>query len=91
MDKGIQSNGHVEPGISLRMGPVEQMDVDGPDYQTSHVNGTSTVKRKSRGSLSKGKTYKEPTSSEDDDDEPLVRISHSLKLVLSDFWTEQAS
>ena len=57
-----KTNGHVAPGVSVRMGPVEdQMDVDKP------ANGT---KRKT--SMTNGKTYKE--ASESDDDAPLVRL-----------------
>lgn len=65
MDKQVPSNGHVEPGISIRMGPVDKMDVDAP-------NGNANGKRKSRGSIPTGKSYKEQSSSEDDDDKPLV-------------------
>jgi len=67
MDKQIPSNGHVEPGVSIRMGPVEEMDIDAPP-----ANGTSNGKRKARNSLTNGKTYKEASSS-DEDDKPLVR------------------
>ncbi|KAF2186974.1 hypothetical protein K469DRAFT_705518 [Zopfia rhizophila CBS 207.26] len=62
MDKEIPSNGHVEPGLSIRMGPVEDMDVDTP-LTNGNVNG----KRKARSSLSNGKSYKEEGSSEEDD------------------------
>jgi DNA topoisomerase-1 len=64
MDKQVPSNGHVEPGISIRMGPVDDMDVDAP-------NGNANGKRKSRGSIPTGKSYKEQSSSEEDD-KPLV-------------------
>ncbi|KAF2806047.1 DNA topoisomerase 1 [Mytilinidion resinicola] len=63
MDKEDPSNGHVEPGVSIRMGPVEEMDVDTPALPNGHTNG----KRKSRGSTTNGKTYKEASSSSDDD------------------------
>jgi DNA topoisomerase-1 len=65
MDAEVPSNGHVEPGISIRMGPVDdddKMDVDAPE-----TNG----KRKSRSSVTNGKSYKDASSSEDDD-KPLV-------------------
>ncbi|KAJ4316924.1 DNA topoisomerase 1 [Neodidymelliopsis sp. IMI 364377] len=65
MDKQVPSNGHVEPGISIRMGPVDDMDVD--------TNGNANGKRKSRGSIPTGKSYKEQSSSEDDDDKPLSK------------------
>ncbi len=70
MDKQLPANGHVEPGISIRMGPVDDMDVDAP-------NGTANGKRKSRGSIPTT-SYKEQSGSEDDDDKPLVgaRLVH---------------
>jgi hypothetical protein len=68
MDKQVPSNGHVEPGISIRMGPVDNMDVDTPA-----TNGNANGKRKARGSLTNGKTYKDASSSEEDD-KPLVCI-----------------
>ena len=68
MDKIAPSNGHVEPGISIRNGPVEEMDVDKPEE--AQTNGLANGKRKARASLSNGKTYKEASDSEDD--QPLV-------------------
>ena len=64
MDKQLPANGHVEPGISIRMGPVDAMNVDMP-------NGTASAKRKSRGSIPTA-SYKEQSGSDDDDDKPLV-------------------
>lgn len=64
MDKQLPANGHVEPGISIRMGPVDKIDVDAP-------NGMANGKRKSRGSIPTT-SYKEQSGSEDDDDKPLV-------------------
>jgi DNA topoisomerase-1 len=61
------SNGHVEPGISIRMGPVDDsMDVDAPE-----TNGNANGKRKARSSITNGKSYKDASSSEEDD-KPLV-------------------
>ena len=68
LDKEFPSNGHVEPGVSIRMGPVEEMEVDTPT-----TNGNLNGKRKARSSITNGKSYKEETS--DEDDEPLVRSS----------------
>ncbi|KAF1912517.1 eukaryotic DNA topoisomerase I [Ampelomyces quisqualis] len=62
MDKQIPSNGHVEPGISIRMGPVDDMDVDVPA-----TNGGANGKRKARNSIPNGKSYKDASSSEEDD------------------------
>lgn len=66
LDKEVPSNGHVEPGISIRMGPVEDMDVDEPA-----TNGNANGKRKARSSITNGKSYKHESSEEDD--KPLVR------------------
>jgi len=66
MDKEVPSNGHVEPGISIRMGPVDAMDVDEPA-----TNGNANGKRKARSSITNGKSYKDNSSSEEDD-KPLV-------------------
>lgn len=64
MGDALPSNGHIEPGVSVRNGPMEEMDVD--------MNGTSNGKRKSRGSLGKTVSYAEADSS-GEDDKPLVR------------------
>lgn len=66
LDRELPSNGHVEPGVSIRMGPVDEMDVDSPA-----TNGAVNGKRKARSSITNGKSYKEESS--DDDDKPLVR------------------
>jgi len=65
MDKELPSNGHVAPGISIRMGPVDDMDIDPPA-----TNGNA--KRKARNSMTNSKTYKDASGSEDDT-KPLVR------------------
>ncbi|CAI6281410.1 unnamed protein product [Periconia digitata] len=83
MDKQLPSNGHVEPGVSIRMGPVEDMDVDPP--AAANANG----KRKSRGSLTNGRTYKEESSEEDD--KPISkrrRTSQQAKKVAPDSDSE---
>ena len=65
MDKQVQSNGHVEPGISMAMGPVQDMDVDKPA-----MNGVTHGKRKA--SLAHRQSYKEE-SDPDEDDVPLQK------------------
>jgi len=65
------------PGISIRNGPVEEMDVDKPE-----TNGRAATKRKSRDSRANGKSYKEASDEDDDYDAPLVSIS-----VLRLKWT----
>ena len=62
-------------GISVRNGPVEEMETDKPQ-----ANGTAG-KRKSRGSLGNGKSYKEASEDDDEDDIPLVSFD-SLGLYL---------
>lgn len=72
MDKQLPSNGTVNPGISIRHGPVEDTNMDdGPPVTNGATNGAANGKRKSRGSISK--TYKEATSSDEDENKPLVR------------------
>ena len=56
------ANGAV--GISIRNGPVDEMDVDSPQ-----LNGHTLAKRKARNSTAK--SYKED-SNESDDDAPMV-------------------
>ena len=68
MDKALPSNAVVQPGISIRNGPVEQVDTLMTDGNEALTNGHS--KRKVRESLNKP-SYAEAESS--DDDEPLVR------------------
>jgi len=65
MDNAAPSNGHVEPGISMRNGPVEQEATGG----AVKVNGAS--KRKA----SMGKSYA-TAASDSDDDVPLVGFSN---------------
>lgn len=69
MDKAIPSKDHVQPGISIRNGPMEDHDHHMPDVNGVEING-STSKRKSRGSLAKP-SYAEAESS-DEDNQPLV-------------------
>ncbi len=59
MDRSIHSNGHIDPGVSLRMGPVEEMELD-EGHRTNGANG----KRKAR---TNGAIYKEASGSEDED------------------------
>jgi DNA topoisomerase-1 len=65
MDRESPSGDHVMPGVSIRNGPME---VDEPS-----TNGNANGKRKSRASLTNGKSYKDASSSEEDD-KPLVRL-----------------
>lgn len=73
MDKENPSNGTLHPGVSVRMGPVEDMDVNGEQKDAAHVNGAVNGKRKSRTGATNGKSYREASSSDEDDEIPLVR------------------
>lgn len=60
------TNGHVDPGMSIRFGPVQDKDTGTDDADSG------AGKRKSRVSIDQPKSYAEPESSEEDD-QPLVR------------------
>ncbi len=67
------------PGISIRNGPMEEMDIDEPV-----TNGHAGGKRKARGSMELGKSYKE-ASEEVEDDEPTVsEITMRSEIDVSD-------
>ena len=66
MDRALPSNGKVLPGISIRNGPIQEVDTSMPD-----ANGVETpVKRKVRKSLTRP-SYADAETSEEDD-KPLV-------------------
>ena len=75
MDEAYPSGNTVQPGISLRNGPVEEMDVDEPPKKGAQLNGAGNGKRKGRQTLSNGKNYKE-ASSDEEDDKPLVCLRY---------------
>ncbi|CAG8092937.1 unnamed protein product [Penicillium olsonii] len=62
------ANGHVDPGVSIRFGPVEDKDVKMEDVEDDAL---SAGKRKSRASTGGKKSYTEAESSEED--EPLSK------------------
>lgn len=69
-------DGDIDPGVSVRFGPVQDKDVKMEDADAQGAN-----KRKSRASIDKKPTYAEPESSEED--EPLVRhtpVLNSMRL-----------
>lgn len=70
------TNGHVDPGVSIRFGPVEDKDVKMEDAEDGALGAS---KRKSRASIGEKKSYAEEESSEEE--EPLVRFPHRLGLV----------
>lgn len=70
MDKANPAGKNTAPGISIRNGPVEEMDIDGPSMHAQAPNGTA--KRKARNSMGNGKTYQE-SSDDEEDDRPLSK------------------
>lgn len=94
-----ETNGHVDPGVSIRFGPVKfENDVEMAD---ADAQAGAASKRKSRNSVGQIKSYAEPESSEED--QPLVRhtyLRHSQCSMFNvgyessqsaDFSIEQAS
>ena len=72
MNKETPSNGHVEPGVSLRNGPVQDTEMqDAPT--AAQTNGVHS-KRKAF----TGKSYK-PESDSEEDDVPLVSTAAKLR------------
>lgn len=66
------TNGHVDPGVSIRFGPVQGKDAGGGGDDAD----SSIAKRKSRTSTDQPrKSYAEPESSSEEDDQPLVRFA----------------
>ena len=64
------ANGDLDPGVSIRFGPVQDRDVEMED--ADETRGPNS-KRKSRASIDQRKSYAEPESSEDE--KPLVRLT----------------
>lgn len=69
MDRAVPNGDNSRAGISIRNGPVDEMDIDSP------ANGGG--KRKSRGSLPQI-NYKDGSDSEG---EPLVSLLHINHMV----------
>lgn len=67
MDKANPPAPYAAAGISIRNGPVDEMDIDEPV-----MNGNAHGKRKARSSMGKGKSYKEASDEDDDEGKPLV-------------------
>lgn len=68
MEDNPGANGHVDPGVSLRFGPVQDKDVDMKDAEMkdteADANGIAPNKRKARPS-SERKSYAESESEEE--------------------------
>ncbi|OQN99476.1 hypothetical protein B0A48_14454 [Cryoendolithus antarcticus] len=67
MDREVPTHNGVAPGVSMAMGPVTEMDIDEP-ITNGHAAGS-----KRKASLGKGKSYKDDSGSDDDDDVPLTK------------------
>ena len=65
MDKANPPAINGAPGISIRNGPADEMDIDEPT-----MNGNANGKRKARGNMGNGKSYKEAS---EEDERPQVR------------------
>ncbi|KAI9851766.1 MAG: DNA topoisomerase 1 [Thelocarpon superellum] len=72
MDKVTPSGNGVGPGLSIRNGPVDEMDIDEPEVNGATTNGNAAGKRKARQSAGTTKTIKE-SSSDEEDDKPLSK------------------
>lgn len=70
MEDAPDTNGHVDPGVSVRFGPVKKEEDAGSDTNASG-------KRKTRTSVDQKKSYAEPESS-GEEDRPLVRYALPL-------------
>ncbi|PYI03616.1 hypothetical protein BO78DRAFT_192788 [Aspergillus sclerotiicarbonarius CBS 121057] len=79
MRNATQTNGHVDPGVSIRFGPVKaDNDVDMKDAG-AEADAAAAPKRKSRASVGQRKSYAEPESSEEDDQPLSKRRRTSVK------------
>ena len=72
MDRALPSNREVLPGVSIRNGPVQEVDTTMADANGVDMNG-GPVKRKGRESLTRPSYVDVETSEEDD--KPLVRTA----------------
>ena len=73
MDKASSTPANAAPGISIRNGPVIEMEVDKVQLNGVEATGDTGNKRKSRNSGVNRKSYKETSNDEEDDEEkPLV-------------------
>ena len=74
MDKANPPAAHAAPGISIRNGPVDEMEIDGPV-----LNGNANGKRKARRSMGNVKSYKEASEEDGEEGKPLVRGWRELR------------
>ena len=82
MDKANPTPKNAAPGISIRNGPLVEMDIDEPNVNGLEAEVHGNSKRKARNSKGNRKSYK-VASDDDDDDQPLVGQPNSLLFVVS--------
>lgn len=83
MDKANPPVANGAPGISIRNGPMDEMEIDGPEMK-GHISN----KRKARASTGNGKSYKEASEEEEEDNVPLVcdpKIIYQVRFGVADF------
>lgn len=71
VDKANPAPKNAAPGISIRHGPMVEMEIDEPAVNRTDVNGNASGKRKARNSTGQRKSYRE--ASDEEDEKPLVR------------------
>ena len=79
MEDATEANGSVEPGVSLRFGPVKSEDVEMGDADAD-ANASGPNKRKSRASAGQNISYAESDGSGGEEDKPLVRFALNRNL-----------
>ena len=72
MDKANPAPKKAAPNISIRNGPVLELQADGSSATALGTNHRDNGKRKARSSIGNRKSYREDTD-EDEDEKPLVR------------------
>ena len=77
IDKANPSPKNAAPGISIRNGPMVEMEIDEPVMNGTDVNERASGKRKARNSTGQRKSYKE--ASDEEDEKPLVRKKINMK------------
>jgi DNA topoisomerase-1 len=70
MDSANPPPKNAAPGVSIRNGPILEMEIDGPVVNGTEINGNAGGKRKARSSTGQQKSYKE--ASDEEDEKPLV-------------------
>ena len=84
IDRANPSPKNAAPGISIRNGPMVEMEIDEPVVNRTEVNGIASGKRKARNSTDQRKSYKE--ASDEEDEKPLVCDGSFEVEVLDSKW-----